>query len=151
MKLGDESIRHAIQTGELEFDGRVRSGALLLTLGHVAQRFAERADFVDPLDSASLAAYYLPPEMITDKLVIVPDEFILVSVAESLGLGSNLTGLISTLSHVARFGLMTQPNSYVVSSGFSGYLTLELKNLGTANLQLTPGMPLAKVLLFSTE
>jgi deoxycytidine triphosphate deaminase len=151
VKLNDESIRHAQHCGDLKFDGSLRRGALLLTLGHVAQRLNKRASIVDPINSSSLAEYYLPPETINEKLPVAPGEFILVAAAEALLMPNYITGLLSTLSHVARFGLMTQPNSYVISPSFAGYITLELQNLGCATLQLTPGMPLAKILLFSTE
>ena len=66
---------------------------------------------------------------------------------ENIKLGKLLVGIIGTLSHVARLGVMAHLTSPFVNPGFSGYITLEVFNASPFKIKLSEGMPLAKVMI----
>jgi dCTP deaminase len=149
MLLLEDDLKRCIANGEIEFTGTLRKDSLLLCLGANAQLFSEQNLIVDPYDDTSLNQAY--GELIKgwSRLSLNPRQFILVSTEEYLRLDPRHYGIISTLSHVARFGLMAHPSSFVVDRGFKGYLTFEIYNFSPHVIVLSRGMPIAKLLVFN--
>jgi dCTP deaminase len=79
-------------------------------------------------------------------ITVSPGEVVLVTTKERISTPSDLVGFISTLSHLARYGLSAHCNSFLVSPGFGlgspTPLTLELSSVNPRPLILRPGMPI---------
>jgi len=82
----------------------------------------------------------------TEDLRLEPGKFVLASSFEVLRLPLELVGVLSTLSHVARFGLNVLQGSCLVSPGFGRTvptaLTFEIVNSNPNPIQLRPGLPI---------
>lgn len=77
----------------------------------------------------------------------MPGEFALACTTEAIGIPHDRFGVISTLSHIARFGLSVHGGANFVNPSFGlnkpTRLTLELCNHNPSPVTLTAGMPIA--------
>jgi len=137
--------------GDLEFSGQVRKDSLLLTLGNYAQFLAESTDTIDPFRAQSLDQMYDPLVSGWTEIELGPQQFILVAAAEYLRLDDRHYALMSTLSHVARLGLIAHGTSFFIDRGYQGHVTFEIYNLTTHTIVLRQKMPFAKLIVFRHE
>lgn len=86
----------------------------------------------------------------TEKFVLHPTELVLAATLEYLVLPEDLNAQVITRSSYGRLGLLSA-TAVQVHPHFSGCLTLELVNLGTLPLELTPGERLAQLVLSTCE
>ena len=143
-----QSLEALLRIGELGWSGSLRGDALLVRLGARLQPFvADHTALVDLRNQPSIDRLYGPPVGAWATHELPPGQLILCQSVERIRLGASLGGWISTLSHLARTGLMTHLASPAIMPGFEGYLTLELFNAGPARLLLHRGMPAAKILV----
>lgn len=63
------------------------------------------------------------------SFLIYPGDFILGSTIENITLPNHLVAKIDGRSSLGRLGLMIQTSASHVSPGFSGHITLEIKNI----------------------
>lgn len=146
--LSGQKIRRAIALSQVEFTGQVRGNALLLTLGSDLQAFRENENLVvEPWSEYSVSEGYDTPMRHWQTYDLLPSRAVLVAAREYLRLPAGLAGIIGTLSHVARLGLFAHLASPLVAPCFSGYICLELFNVSGHILRITPGLPIAKVVL----
>jgi deoxycytidine triphosphate deaminase len=142
------ALQRLLQDGSLGWDGSLRGDALLVRLGAPLQPFGvDETVLVDLKNQASIERLYGPPVVTWTTYELPPGQVILCLSLERIRLHSSLSGRISTLSHLARVGLMSNLASWAVMPGFDGHLTLELFNAGPARLLLHHGMAAAKVLI----
>ena len=142
------SLQELRRTGELGWSGSFREDALLVQLGVVLQPFVvNESAFVDLQSQSSIDCLYGPTVATWVTHELPPGRLILCQSLERIRLSTSLSGWISTLSHLARAGLMAHLASPSIMPGFEGYLTLELFNAGPATLLLHQGMPAAKILI----
>ncbi|MFZ1291213.1 MAG: hypothetical protein WAR79_14045 [Melioribacteraceae bacterium] len=134
----------------VSYSGTIRKDTLLITLGSEAQ-LLRKETVVDPYNKSSVKACYGNKIKNWGTMQINPLSFILFSSRETISLSRNCYGLISTLSHTARLGLMSQPSSFFVDPEFKGYLTLELLNMSLNSIILYEGMPIAKIIFFKCD
>ena len=151
MLLIKEEIERAIAQGDLAFTGRIRKDSLLLTLGSYAQLLAEDSRLIYPSRLDSLKTMYGDLISTWTEIHLRPQQFVLVATAEHLKLDARHYALLSTLSHIARLGLMAQGGSFVVDRYYDGHLTLEIYNLSPHTIVLYKGMPFAKLSLFECQ
>jgi dCTP deaminase len=78
------------------------------------------------------------------KFVVHPHQLVLAQALEYLRLPGDLMAYVVGRSTWGRLGL-TVATAVGVHPGFSGSLTLELRNLGEAPLALRPGQPIAQL------
>lgn len=150
--LTGQAIAALIDGGRMCWAGEFRGDGLLLRLGTPLQPLvAPPAAEVDLADQASIDTLYRPPIHDWDTFTLEPGRPVLCHVSEPLQLGPSVCGLIGTLSHLARVGLMTHLSSPLVLPGWDGHVTLELFNAGPAPLRLHFGMPIARLLLLCIE
>lgn len=142
-----------------EIDRRVRAGELALE--PFDQRLLKPASYVLRLGAecliwrkiggaVRLAEYRSSADdferLLSEDVLLLPGTFVLASSLEHLRLPPNLIGILSTLSHVARFGLSVLQNSTLVGPGFGQdtptALTFELLNSSPNPIQLRPGLPI---------
>lgn len=79
-----------------------------------------------------------------DVFVLHPNELVLASTFEYIGLPADIAGLVVTRSSYGRLGLVTA-TAVLVHPHYQGCLTLELLNLGEVPLVLTPGERVAQL------
>lgn len=80
----------------------------------------------------------------TPWTVLGSGEFALVSTKETVTVSAALAGQVAGKSSLARQGLLVEAAGWV-DPGFSGQITLELKNLTPAPIVLTAGMPICQI------
>lgn len=147
--LSHPALRAAIAGGDVGWTGPVRGDALLVELGDALLPFATGPGALDPLDPASVAAAYGPELAGWDVYDLGPGELVLCRSRLPLRLGPAVVGVLGTLSHVARLGLMTHLDSPIIDAGTDGHLALELLNVGTRPVRLRPGLPVAKLTVWA--
>jgi len=85
----------------------------------------------------------------TEEVCLRPGIFTLASSLEVLRLPMEVIGVLSTLSHVARFGLNVVQGSSLVSPGFGQKLptalTFEIVNANPNPIWLRPGLPICHI------
>ncbi len=79
-----------------------------------------------------------------EKIVIHPQQFVLGSTLEHIRLPNNLLAYVIGRSSWGRLGLIIA-TATVVNPGYSGALTLELTNVGSAPVTLYPGSRIAQL------
>jgi deoxycytidine triphosphate deaminase len=147
--LAADEIRGRIACGGLAFDGSLRGDALLLRLGAtLLPLVTQGADVIDVAEQSDIDLLYASSVTDWDTYVIDPGQVVLAPAIERLHLSSDLTGMLGTLSHLARLGLTCHLGSPLIMAGWDGHVTFELFNAGPAPLRLHHGMPLARLVLF---
>lgn len=131
---------------------RPKGGAFDLRLGNrfIVFHRTSRASF-DPLDEKGdprmLQAY---TELSwSEQLILHPHELVLGATLEYLVLPPDVTAQVVTRSSYGRLGLLSA-TAVQVHPNFHGCLTLELVNLSTLPLALTPGERIAQLVLTQT-
>ncbi|WXG40688.1 MAG: dCTP deaminase [Candidatus Freyarchaeum deiterrae] len=84
------------------------------------------------------------------KLILQPHQFVLGSTLEYIRLPNDLLGYVIGRSSWGRVGLIIA-TATMVGPGFAGSLTLELVNLGEADLALYPGTRIAQLVLHTLD
>ena len=84
------------------------------------------------------------------EFVLHPQELVLGSTMEYLGIPLNCLGYVLGRSSWGRLGLIVA-TATVVNPGFKGCLTLELVNVGTVPLKIYPGARIAQLVLHTME
>jgi dCTP deaminase len=73
-----------------------------------------------------------------EKFVLSPNEFILALTYETISMPRNLIGLVEGRSTYARVGLSMHQTAPWIQPGWNGQITLEIRNSGPLEIQLTP-------------
>ncbi len=85
-----------------------------------------------------------------EPFVLHPQEVVLGASLEYIVLPADLTGQVITRSSYGRLGLLSA-TAVQIHPGFHGCLTLELVNLSTIPITLTPGERIAQLVLWRTD
>lgn len=155
--LHSGGIIEALNAGALEIipydDVQLRGASYVLRLGNRYRRWVPGTAPVRLWAPAAIGPALAGPE-VSDILVIEPGAFVLGCTLERIRLGAELSGQISPLSHVARFGLGVTCGADFINPGFgssgASMLTLELFNHNVRPLELRAGMPVAHLRLIQT-
>ena len=83
-----------------------------------------------------------------EDFIIYPNQLVLASTFEFIKLPNNIMSHVYTRSSINRLGINI---ASVVQPGYSGTLTLELKNIGHNAIKLTAGMRIVQLVLFDVE
>jgi deoxycytidine triphosphate deaminase len=84
-----------------------------------------------------------------EQFVLHPQEIVLGATLEYLAMPDDASGQVITRSSYGRLGLITA-TAVQVHGGFRGCLTLELANLSTIPLVLTPGERIAQLVMWQS-
>lgn len=152
--LAESAIIAAKEAGEIKLepfsDAQLRGASYVLRLGARFRRWTSGPAPVE-MWSPSAAEDTLGEPFTADRLTLQPGEFVLAATLERIGLARTLVGTVSSLSHVARFGLGATLGADLINPGFGcgvlTPLTLELFNHNPRALVLTTGMPIAHLRL----
>lgn len=83
-----------------------------------------------------------------DGYVLHPNDFILGSTKECVSIPKNVAARFEGKSSLGRLGLMTHVTAGFIDPGFSGEITLEIKNLSTYPIRIFPGMKIGQLCFF---
>ena len=84
-------------------------------------------------------------KILNDRFEIGPNEFWLASTQETVNVPNDLIGFVHGKSSLARKGLLVHITAGLLDPGFSGQITLELKNVSHEPIELREGMPIAQL------
>lgn len=79
------------------------------------------------------------------RMVIPPDGFILGTTAEQVNIPNRIAAKFEGKSSLGRIGLATHVTAGFIDPGFSGNITLEIKNLSNAPIMLHKGMRIGQL------
>jgi len=82
-----------------------------------------------------------------DEFILHPGDFILGTTYESVTIPDDLIAHVQGRSSLGRLAIVIHATAGVVDPGYRGQITLELSNLGTAPVALTPGMRISQLIL----
>lgn len=82
-----------------------------------------------------------------DNFILHPNQLVLVNTFEYIRIPNDLVGMISTRSSLNRLGLNV---TSIIHPGYAGTLTLQLENNSVNAINLTCGMRLIQLVLFSS-
>jgi len=82
---------------------------------------------------------------------LMPSEFVLSRIRERLTLGPTIAARLEGRSTNARFGLTIHSTAPTVHATYSGYLTLEICNLGSMPIKLRPGLRIGQLIFERLE
>lgn len=107
----------------------------------------------EPIDtrSSDTQEWFDRVETNGSPFLLKPRTFVLAASLEKIGLSTNLTGILNTVSSLARVGLTTHGSSGLVPAGYGeregAKLTFELFSYGSSPVWLYPGMPVCHLTL----
>ena len=152
MLLNNFAIGNRIKKNKLFIDPfnpeKLRAASYVLTLSNRTRRWIPNSTPIR-LWEAKAADRHLTEISNDLDFTIAPGEFMLACTAEQIGVPADLYGIISPLSHIARFGLSIHCGADFINPGFGmnsrSSLVLELYNCNSSPLILTSGMPIAHI------
>ncbi|APZ94398.1 dCTP deaminase [Fuerstiella marisgermanici] len=126
----------------------------VLRLGHKVRRWAKSDKAID-VWSNNCSESVLGPIETFSEITVNRGELLLVNSHERIGLTDGLLGVITTLSHISRFGISVTSDSHLVSPGFgkdaSCELTFEITSHNPNPVRLRAGLPICHLLLANVE
>lgn len=131
-------------------DLQIQPASVDLRIGPKVTRF--KADDFSPV----FADVGYPPERLEMEdrsragyghITIRPGEFMLGHTIECVTLGTNITGRVEGRSSIGRLGLLVHATAGYIDPGFSGEITLEMKNLSRVNIRIPIGMRVCQIVL----
>ncbi|MDY0341314.1 MAG: dCTP deaminase [Coriobacteriia bacterium] len=149
MVLSDRTIRQQMAAGRIVVepcDARdVQPSSIDLHLGSRFQVFRNsRYPYIDPaveqqglMDSVEATA--------GEPFVLHPGEFVLGATIEEITLPDDIVARLEGKSSLGRLGLLIHSTAGYVDPGWTGTLTLELSNVASLPIVLTPGMAIGQI------
>lgn len=97
----------------------------------------------EPLDIMDVGGHTVPHE--DESFTLEPGEFILGCTQEEISLPMDLAARVEGKSSLGRLGLMIHVTAGYIDPGFSGQITLEIKNTNKVPLTLYTGMRIGQI------
>ena len=152
MLLSDRDIRSEIDAGRIKIDpydpGLVQPSSVDVRLDRFFRVFENhKYPHIDPaVEQPGLTRLV---EVDPDEVFILhPGEFVLASTYEVFSLPDDLASRLEGKSSLGRLGLLTHSTAGFIDPGFSGHVTLELSNMATLPIKLSPGMRIGQLCMF---
>jgi dCTP deaminase len=151
--LSDRDILARLESGDLRIEPladpatQVQPASVDLRLGTEFLEF-QRANIscIHPDRSAEVAEYvdetHVPEG---DEFVLHPGDFVLGSTVERIAVPDDLVAHVEGRSSLGRLAVVIHATAGLADPGFEGHVTLELSNLGTAPVALSPGMRISQI------
>ena len=153
MILSDRDILARLETGDLRIDPisdverQVQPASVDLRLGTEFLEF-QRANIscIHP-DRADEVEEYVESTDVPEgeEFVLHPGDFVLGSTKERVAVPDDLVAHVEGRSSLGRLAVVIHATAGLADPGFEGHVTLELSNLGTAPVALTPGMRISQI------
>ena len=154
MILSDTDIRRRLDEGSLvveplaDPDLQVQPASVDLRLGREFLEF-QRTNIpcIHP-DSEHEVEEYVTETHVDDggEFILHPGDFVLGTTVERVEVPDDLIARVEGRSSLGRLAVVIHATAGIVDPGYRGQVTLELSNLGTAPVALTPGMRISQVI-----
>ena len=153
MILAQPEIRAAVDNGEIRFDPPLEDSqwgevSVDLRLGNQFTKLseAEGAKFsvAKGLSTIGASGLWVSRDLTNDEFgvpqtqVLEPNDFVLVLTHERITIPRHLIALVEGRSTYATVGLTMHQTAPWIQPGWSGRITLEIRNSGPLNIELTP-------------
>ena len=154
MILSDGDIHRRLDEGSLvveplaDPDLQVQPASVDLRLGREFLEF-QRTNIpcIHP-DSEHEVEEYVTETHVDDgeEFILHPGDFVLGTTVERVEVPDDLIARVEGRSSLGRLAVVIHATAGIVDPGYRGQVTLELSNLGTAPVALTPGMRISQVI-----
>jgi dCTP deaminase len=154
MILSDGAILDRLAEGDLvvepleDVDLQVQPASIDLRLGREFLEF-QRTNIpcIHP-NSEQEVAEYVDETVVAEggEFILHPGDFVLGTTMERVEIPADLIAHVQGRSSLGRLAVVVHATAGVVDPGYRGQITLELSNLGTAPVALTPGMRVSQLI-----
>ncbi|MDB2241214.1 dCTP deaminase [Halorubrum ezzemoulense] len=153
MILSDADILDRLAEGDLaiepldDVDQQVQPASVDLRLG---ERFLEfqrtNIPCIHPTDAGEVSEYVTETTVAEgDEFILHPGDFVLGTTAERVKIPDDLVAHVEGRSSLGRLAIVVHATAGLCDPGYEGQITLELSNLGTAPVALSPGMRVSQL------
>ena len=153
MILSDDDILARLEAGDLVVDPlddigmQVQPASVDLRLGEEFLEF-QRANIscIHPNRESEISEYVeetVVPE--GEEFILHPGDFVLGTTKERVEIPDDLVAHVEGRSSLGRLAIVVHATAGLADPGYQGQITLELSNLGTAPVALTPGMRISQL------
>ena len=153
MILSDTDILRRLETGDLhiehlsDIDLQVQPASVDLRLGTEFLEF-QRTNIpcIHPNSEQEVEEYVTETVVEQgEEFVLHPGDFVLGTTVERVSIPTDLIAHVEGRSSLGRLAIVVHATAGLCDPGFIGKITLELSNLGTAPVALTPGMRISQL------
>ncbi|MFB6103495.1 MAG: dCTP deaminase [Halobacteriaceae archaeon] len=153
MILSDRDIRRRLEDGSLvveplaDPDLQIQPASIDLRLGREFLEFRRsNIPSIHP-DSEREVDEYVEETVIDadEEFVVHPGDFVLGTTVERVAIPDDLVAHVEGRSSLGRLAIVVHATAGLADPGYRGQITLELSNLGTAPVALSPGMRVSQL------
>jgi dCTP deaminase len=154
MILSDADIARRLEAGDLAIEPlddpelQIQPASVDLRLGRSFLEF-QRANIscIHPESERETDEYVEETVVPEDgEYILHPGDFVLGTTRERVEIPPDLIAHVQGRSSLGRLAIVIHATAGIIDPGYRGQITLELSNLGTAPVALTPGMRISQVL-----
>ena len=154
MILSDVDIRQRMEKGEIVIDPlddpdlQIQPASVDLKLGEEFLEFRRtNIPCIHP-NSEDEVTKYVRKTIVKEgeEFILHPSDFVLGTTKERVEIPPDLIAHVQGRSSLGRLAIVIHATAGVIDPGYRGQITLELSNLGTAPVALTPGMRISQVI-----
>ena len=153
MILSDADILDRFADGDLvieplaDVDQQVQPASVDLRLG---ERFLEfqrtNIPCIHPTEADEVGEYVTETTVAEgDEFILHPGDFVLGTTTERVEIPDDLVAHVEGRSSLGRLAIVVHATAGLCDPGYHGQITLELSNLGTAPVALSPGMRVSQL------
>lgn len=118
--------------------------------GYTFDPFDEQFDPSPHITTTDLAQQLRPTGQ-SPHFILKPNEFVLSRTLETVHIPPNCAAQVQGTTTGARSGLSIHATAPHIHPGFTGSITLEIKNLGDWDLRLNPGKRICQLIFFEVK
>jgi dCTP deaminase len=153
MILSDGDILRRLERGDLvvepldDVDLQVQPASIDLRLGREFLEFQHaNIPCIHP-NSEQEVDEYVEETVVEEggEFILHPGDFVLGTTHERVEIPDDLIAHVEGRSSLGRLAIVVHATAGLADPGFNGHITLELSNLGTAPVALTPGMRISQL------
>ncbi|WP_336021759.1 dCTP deaminase [Halobellus salinisoli] len=153
MILSDDDILARLESGDLvvepidDLDMQVQPASLDLRLGEEFLEFQRtNISCIHPNRESEVDEYVTETHVPEgEEFILHPGDFVLGTTKERVEIPDDLLATVEGRSSLGRLAVVIHATAGIVDPGYKGQITLELSNLGTAPVALTPGMRVSQL------
>jgi len=153
MILSDSDILDRLAEGDLvvdpidDVDMQVQPASVDLRLGTEFLEFQRtNISCIHPNRESEVSEYVRETHVPEgDDFILHPGDFVLGTTKERVEIPADLLATVEGRSSLGRLAVVIHATAGIVDPGYEGQITLELSNLGTAPVALTPGMRISQL------
>jgi len=153
MILSDRDIRRRLEDGSLvveplaDPDLQIQPASIDLRLGREFLEFRRsNIPSIHPNSEREVEEYVEETVIDADaEFVVHPGDFVLGTTVERVEVPEDLVAHVEGRSSLGRLAIVVHATAGLADPGYRGQITLELSNLGTAPVALSPGMRVSQL------